>query len=131
MTEKDKKAVLANHYRKQNVLRRARPAIVFLFVAGCVSGEFTYLTDRRFPPYPATQSIAVLDGFATKPHVRLGNVAAFTGILRSEQDCLDELKTQARAVGGDALIGYSHTIAPPGTVGAGKRECHAAVLRWD
>lgn len=98
--------------------------------AGCVSGEFTYLTDQRYPAREKTYSIEVLNHPPTKPNLRLGNASSHASPFDGEQACLDELKNQARSAGGDAIGDYEYHVAPPGTVNEGASICRATIYRW-
>ena len=66
-------------------------------------------TERVYPPTP--DSVAIPLYASTKPECPFEEIAALTvegaGALSSDVDVLDALRAKARAVGAQAIIGYS------------------------
>lgn len=87
---------------------RCRPALAALavLVAGCVDASAFLLGDERYEPRAPTHAIAVYDSFADVPfhYVKVARVVASGGRHAAWDKVFEELKSQARQAGGDAIV---------------------------
>lgn len=94
--------------------------------------------DKAYSPRPGTHPISVYNETPSRSYVEIGKItikttwvgnAAFGGSA-DEAEGIEEMKTRARQLGGDALIRVDLHTAPPGTVGHGHVGGQAIVIRW-
>jgi hypothetical protein len=103
-----------------------------VFIPACAPKEgykdFSVLIDQRFPPKPPSAPIEIIFQTPDKPYILIGEVEVRGQI--GLQSAVDQLKTMARDMGGDAIINYRSNRAAPGTLGAGILVTQGRVVRW-
>ncbi len=114
--------------------------VVVSVVAGCsgVTVSRTQLSTELYPPRPADHPIVIVRGEPQRSYIALGQLSSrqiaggFAEFreLADGNGCVEKMRAEARAMGGDAIVRFEMFTAPEGTVNHGSVTAQGYVVRW-
>ncbi len=87
----------------------------------------TPISDERFTARAGDAAVTVYENVPARPHTILAvMIVEGGGVLYNRNDMVDRMKTEARGLGGDAIVALDCAMVGP----RGKYTCQGQVARW-